>query len=68
MRLFYILTIKFCSCNLFDKIAKDGTKAIHLSYDDRNLLFVLNKQIKNFKYEEEKNKVGFLDLVGNDRL
>jgi len=48
--------------------AKDGTKAIHLSYDDRNLLFVLNKQIKNFKYEEEKNKVGFLDLVGNDRL
>lgn len=48
--------------------AKDGTKAIHLSYDDRNMIHVLTKQIHSRKLEDEQNKVGFLDLIGKDRL
>lgn len=47
---------------------KEG-KAIHLSYHDRNMLTVLVKQVHYGKYLEEANQnVGFLDLVGKDRL
>ena len=49
-------------------LAKEGTKALQLTYDDRNMMNVLTKQIKNCKLEEESKKVGFLDLVGKDRL
>ncbi len=49
-------------------LAKDGTKAVQLSYDDRNLMFALIKQIKHKKFDEEQSKIGFLDLVGKDRL
>lgn len=49
-------------------LAKEGTKAIQLSYDDRNMMNVLTKLVHNYKFEEEKSKVGFLDLVGKDRL
>ena len=52
---------------IFNK-AKEGTKAIHLSYEDRNMMNVLNKQVHYCKFDEEKSKVGFLDLVGKDRL
>jgi hypothetical protein len=48
--------------------AKEGTKAVQLTYDDRNMMNVLTKQINNCKLEDEKQKVGFLDLVGKDRL
>lgn len=48
--------------------AKEGTRALQLTYDDRNMMNVLSKQIKNCKLEEESKKVGFLDLVGKDRL
>ena len=40
-----------------------------LTYDDRNMINVLTKQIKYLKFDPEKmGKVGFLDLVGKDRL
>lgn len=48
--------------------AKEGTKAIHLTYEDRNMMNVLMKQVHYRKFDEEKSKVGFLDLVGKDRL
>lgn len=48
--------------------AKDGTKAVQMTYDDRNMIYVLMKQIKNKKLSDEESKVGFLDLVGKDRL
>jgi acyl-CoA-binding protein len=48
--------------------AKEGTKALHLTYEDRNLMNVLMKQVHYRKFEQEKSKVGFLDLVGKDRL
>jgi len=47
---------------------KEG-KAVHLSYHDRNMLTVLAKQVHYGKFQEEANQnVGFLDLVGKDRL
>lgn len=48
--------------------AKEGSKAIQLSYNDRNLLYVLTKQINSKKLDDEQNKIGFLDLVGKDRI
>ena len=48
--------------------AKEGTKAIVLSYNDRNMLNVLTKQVHYSKYSADKCKVGFLDLVGQDRV
>jgi len=48
--------------------AKEGSKALQLTYNDRNMMNVLTKQINNCKFEEESQKVGFLDLVGKDRL
>lgn len=47
---------------------KEGSKAIQLSYDDRNLMNVLTKQICSRSLDEEQSKVGFLDLVGKDRI
>lgn len=47
---------------------KEGSKAVILSYNDRNLMNVLSKQINSKKLEDEQNKVGFLDLVGKDRI
>lgn len=47
---------------------KEGTKAVQLSYHDRNMLNVLTKQVRYSKFSDEKNKVGFLDLVGQDRM
>lgn len=47
---------------------KEGSKAIQLSYDDRNLMNVLTKQINSRSLDEEQSKVGFLDLVGKDRI
>merc|ERR1712127_446728 len=49
--------------------AKDGTKAAQMSYDERNMANVLCRQAKHGKYEPEVGQqVGFLDLVGKDRL
>lgn len=48
--------------------AKEGSKAIVLSYNDRNMLNVLTKQVHYSKYSADKCKVGFLDLVGQDRV
>ena len=49
-------------------LEKEG-KAIHLTYDDRNLMNVLPKQIFYGSYKEEADKnIGFLDLVGKDRM
>lgn len=47
---------------------KEGSKAIQLSYDDRNRMNVLTKQINARSLDEEQSKVGFLDLVGKDRM
>lgn len=49
-------------------LAKEGTKAINLSYEDRNMINVLSKQVYFGKFDETKIKVGFLDLVGKDRM
>ena len=54
--------------NFFNRLAKEGTKAVQLSYEDRNMMNVLNKQVHYCKFDEEKSKVGFLDLIGKDRL
>lgn len=48
--------------------AKDGTKALQISYDDRNMMNVLCKQVKHCKFNPDASQVGFLDLVGKDRL
>lgn len=48
--------------------AKEGSKAVHLTYNDRNLMNVLTKQINSRKLEDEQAKVGFLDLIGKDRI
>jgi hypothetical protein len=48
--------------------AKEGTRAIQMSYDERNMMNVLTKQVHYGKLQEEKANVGFLDLVGKDRL
>ncbi|CAF1001210.1 unnamed protein product [Brachionus calyciflorus] len=48
--------------------AKEGTKALNLSYDDRNMINVLSKQAFYGKFDESKITVGFLDLVGKDRV
>jgi hypothetical protein len=39
-----------------------------MSYDDRNMMNVLCKQVKYCKFDPSKSQVGFLDLVGKDRL
>jgi hypothetical protein len=47
---------------------KEG-KAVNFSYDDRNKLFALTKQIHYGKYRPEAdNNVGMFDLIGKDRL
>ncbi len=63
--LYKYLDLSFDSLNY---LAKDGTKAIHMSYDDRNMMNVLCKQVKYCKFDPTKTQVGFLDLVGKDRL
>jgi hypothetical protein len=47
---------------------KEGSKAVQITYDDRNLMNVLTKIISSRNFEEEQSKVGFLDLVGKDRM
>lgn len=48
--------------------AKEGSKAVQITYNDRNLMNVLTKQISSRKLEDEQAKVGFLDLIGKDRI
>lgn len=48
--------------------SKGGSKAVQISYNDRNLMNVLAKIVNNYKFEDEKNKVGILDMVGKDRV
>jgi hypothetical protein len=46
---------------------KEGI-TLKISYNDRNLLYVLAKQAYHGYYKEDVQKqIGFLDLVGKDR-
>jgi hypothetical protein len=49
-------------------LVKEGTKDVQLTYNDRNLMNVLTKQVNQRDYEEEKSRVGLLDLIGKDRM
>lgn len=48
--------------------AKDGGKAIQITYQDRNMMNALINQVHYGEYRDDKKQVGFLDLVGKDRL
>lgn len=48
--------------------SKDGSNDIQMSYDDRNMMNVLCKQAKYSKFDPDAIQVGFLDLIGQDRL
>jgi acyl-CoA-binding protein len=48
--------------------SKEGSKAIIISYNDRNMMYALVNQVHYGQYREDKKEIGFLDLVGKDRL
>jgi hypothetical protein len=41
---------------------------VQISYNDRNMMNVLAKIVNNYKLDDERNKVGILDMVGKDRV
>ncbi len=41
---------------------------MQISYNDRNMMNVLAKIVNNYKLDDERNKVGILDMVGKDRV
>ncbi|CAF1064686.1 unnamed protein product [Didymodactylos carnosus] len=47
---------------------KEGTKALHLGYKDKQRLVALSKQVAFGQYQPQSGEqIGFLDVIGNDR-
>ncbi|XP_033106358.1 Golgi resident protein GCP60-like [Anneissia japonica] len=47
---------------------KEGSKAIHLSYEDKLKLIAYTRQVSHGKYDPTSSpSIGYFDVVGNDR-